>query len=230
VQMFELSGSALANRVAGRSSFAGENPRRRQRRDLSPNFRRYAVIWRGVWNARARSFDLVRTVYPQSSALRACSVALRRAARRLIWFRDCLARALPLAFCGVIRKPSGAWLFYVLHKHYVNDVARRIRDPMWWEIQDYFPAMAVAANQTTAFQLKRLLRAIQGLPGTRNARHCCWWTMKVLATKRGRAEITGVRSETVMSRDWSRAREQGARRGVGEDRTRGRSATVEQGY
>lgn len=186
---------------------------------LSPNFVA-AVI--GVEYGMARtSFDLVEPYIP--SLRRYALVLLRYDEQRADdLVQDCLLRAL--SRWHLWRHPGNlrGWLFTILHNIYVNDVARAASRPDVVEIQDYFPAMAVPANQTHSIQLKEAVRAIQGLPDTQRQ-------TLLLVTMEGfsydeTAEITGVPIGTVMSR-LSRARDKVREEVSGEDRTRGRSAT-----
>ena len=105
------------------------------------------------------SFDLVEPYIP--SLRRYALVLLRYDEQRADdLVQDCLLRAL--SRWHLWRHPGNlrGWLFTILHNIYVNVVARAASRPDVVEIQDYFPAMAVPANQTHSIQLKEAVRAI----------------------------------------------------------------------
>jgi len=187
--------------------------------EISPNFVS-AVI--GVeHDMRRTSFDLVEPHIP--SLRRYALVLLRQDEQRADdLVQDCLLRAL--SRWHLWRHPGNlrGWLFTILHNIYVNDVARAVARPDVVEIQDYFPAMAVPANQTHSIELREVVKAIQKLPDTQRQ-------TLLLVTLEGfsydeTAEITGVPIGTVMSR-LSRARDKVRDEVSGEHRTRGRSVT-----
>jgi RNA polymerase sigma-70 factor (ECF subfamily) len=170
---------------------------------------------------RRTSFDLVEPHIP--SLRRYALVLLRHDEQRADdLVQDCLLRAM--SRWHLWRHPGNlrGWLFTILHNIYVNDVARAAARPDVVEIQDYFPAMAVPANQTHSIQLREVVRAIQGLPDTQRQ-------TLLLVTLEGfsydeTAEITGVPIGTVMSR-LSRARDKVRDEVSGEHRARERSST-----
>lgn len=170
---------------------------------------------------RRTSFDLVEPYIP--SLRRYALVLLRHDEQRADdLVQDCLLRAM--SRWHLWRHPGNlrGWLFTILHNIYVNDVARAAARPDVVEIQDYFPAMAVPANQTHSIQLREVVRAIQDLPDTQRQ-------TLLLVTLEGfsydeTAEITGVPIGTVMSR-LSRARDKVRKEVSGDPHARGRSAT-----
>ncbi|MBO6783492.1 MAG: sigma-70 family RNA polymerase sigma factor [Alphaproteobacteria bacterium] len=167
------------------------------------------------------SFDLVE---PHIPSLRRYALVLLRhdETRADDLVQDCLVRAL--SRWHLWKRPGNlrAWLFTILHNIYVNDVARAAARPDVVEIQDYFPAMAVPANQTDRVRLREVVSAIQALPD--NQRQTL-----LLVTMEGfsyeeTADITGVPIGTVMSR-LSRARDKVRDTSAGDRPARGRSVT-----
>ena len=187
--------------------------------EISPNF--VSVVIRVEHGMGRTSFDLFELHIP--SLRRYALVLLRQDEQRADdLVQDCLVRAL--SRWHLWRHPGNlrGWLFTILHNIYVNDVARAVARPDVVEIQDYFPSMAVPANQVHSIQLREVVKAIQGLSDPQRQ-------TLLLVTMEGfsydeTAEITGVPIGTVMSR-LSCARDKVREEVAGETKSRGRSAT-----
>ncbi len=116
--------------------------------EISPNF--VSVVIRVEHGMGRTSFDLVEPHIP--SLRRYALVLLRQDEQRADdLVQDCLVRAL--SRWHLWRHPGNlrGWLFTILHNIYVNDVARAVARPDVVEIQDYFPSMAVPANQVHSY-------------------------------------------------------------------------------
>jgi RNA polymerase sigma-70 factor, ECF subfamily len=102
---------------------------------------------------------------------------LRRYARALVrdavgaddLVQDCVTRALGKAHLWRDGTNLRAWLFTILHNHYVNDVRRSIRTGPTVDLDEADLMLCQPANQEARLELRDLDRALGQLPAEHRA-------------------------------------------------------------
>jgi RNA polymerase sigma-70 factor, ECF subfamily len=98
--------------------------------------------------------------------LRRYARALTRSADRADdLVQETLLRAISKAHLWQIGTDLRAWLFTIMHNHYVNMVRRAIRDEVTIDIEQVSSSLVAITDPTASRQLREVDRALARLPG-----------------------------------------------------------------
>src|SRR6478752_9087037 len=98
--------------------------------------------------------------------LRRYARALTRSADRADdLVQETLLRAISKSHLWQIGTDIRAWLFTIMHNHYVNMVRRAIRDEATIDIEQMSSSLVAITDPTASSQLRELERALACLPG-----------------------------------------------------------------
>jgi RNA polymerase sigma-70 factor (ECF subfamily) len=119
----------------------------------------------GLWQGNRSMSDFHRLVEREIPRLRRYARALtRRADRADDLVQETLLRAIAKSHLWQPGTDIRAWLFTIMHNHYVNMVRRAVRDETTVDIEQISSSLVATTDPTASRQLWELERALGHLP------------------------------------------------------------------